>query len=44
MATVTNSATIAEALEQTARSGLERRWVYDGFETVGNEELATIAF
>ena len=34
---VTNSAAIAEALEQAARSGLERTWVYDGFETVGSE-------
>ena len=37
---VSNSATIAEALERAARSGLERRLVDDGFETVGNEELA----
>ena len=34
---VTNSTAIAEAFEQAARSGLERKWVYDGFETVGNE-------
>ena len=41
---VTNSVTIAEALEQAARSGLGRRWVYDGFETVGSEEVANIVF
>ena len=39
---VTNSATIAEALEQAARSGLERKWVYDGFETVGSEGVANV--
>ena len=39
---VTNSVTIAEALERAARSGLERTWVNDQFETIGNEELANI--
>ena len=40
----TNPAAIAEALEQVARSGLERKWVCDGFETVGSEGLANIVF
>jgi len=44
VAAVTNSATIAEALERAARSGFERRWVEDGFETMGHEELADIVF
>ena len=44
VAAVTNSATIAEALERAARSGLERRWAGDGFETIGNEELSIIVF
>ena len=44
VAAVTNSATIAEAFERAARSGLERTWVNYGFETIGNEELANIVF
>jgi len=41
---VTNSVVIAEALERAARSGLERKWVCDGFETVGSEGVANGVF
>ena len=41
---ITNSPIIAEALEQAARSGLERIWVRKGFETVGSEGVANIVF
>ena len=41
---MTNSVTIAEALEQAARCGLERKWMNDQFETIGNEELTNIVF
>ena len=42
--TVENSVAIAEALEQAARSGLERTWKNDQFETVGYDELTNIVF
>ena len=41
---ITNPVVIAEALTQAARSGLERKWVCDGFETVGSEGVANIVF
>ena len=41
---ITNSPSIADALEQAARSGLEREWVLEGFETVGSEGVANLVF
>ena len=41
---VTISVVIAEALERSARSGLERKWVRDGFETDGSEGVANVVF